>query len=172
MSTHLKTHITQQEMGVSVEHVEMTIADAMPRQRKRGCVLPRTSILLFGIFGQGKTLLTGQLASWIAKQGAYTTRMYSADGGGDAPVLDRMRLVWTATGKDVAGQPKWESREINSKGSLDVLHMGDAPFKFEFLDQVTKGWWPSPEGKMLPPTAADLTTIGARVFEGLTSFCA
>ena len=91
-------------------------------------MINRTSLLWYGIFGQGKTLLIGQLADWIAKQGAYTTRMYSADGGGDAPVLDRMRLVWTATGKDAAGQPKWESREINPKGNLDVLHMGDAPF--------------------------------------------
>ena len=150
-------------------------------------MINRTSLLWYCIFGQGKTLLIGQLAGWVAKHNnadsGFTkgigaapvvnliTRMYSADGGGDAPVLDRMRLVWTATGKDAAGQPKWESREINPKGNLDVLHMGDAPFKFEFLDQVTKGWWPSPEGKMLPPTAVDLSMIGARVFEGLTSYC-
>lgn len=133
-------------------------------------MIQRTSLLWYGIYGQGKTLLTGQLADWIARQ-HHITRMYSADGGGDAPVLDRMRHVWTATGKDAAGGVKWERREINPQGVLDVLHMGDAPFRFEFFDQITRGWWPDPNGSMKPPSAEDLTKVGARVYEGLTSYC-
>lgn len=134
-------------------------------------MIQRTSLLWYGVFGQGKTLLIGQLTAWLDREHKLSTRMYSADGGGDAPVLDKMRYVWTATGKDAAGQLKWERREVNPQGTLDVLHMGDAPFRFEFFDQITRGWWPDSEGKMKPPTPADLASVGARVYEGLTSYC-
>lgn len=137
---------------------------------EEACLIQRTSLLWYAIYASGKTLLVGQLAEWVAKQ-QLTTRMYSADGGGDAPVLDKMRKVWTATGKDSAGNLKWEVRDINPQGSLDVLHMGDAPFRFEFFDQITRGWWPDGEGKMKPPSSQDLTQVGARIYEGLTSYC-
>jgi hypothetical protein len=134
-------------------------------------VIQRSSLLSYGIYNQGKTLLMGQLADWVSRQGPYITRMYSADGGGDAPVLDKIRQVWTASGKDLSGGIKWLSSEINPKGVLDVLHMGDAPFRFEFFDQITRGWWPAPDGKMSPPTTDELGKVGARIYEGLTSYC-
>ena len=134
-------------------------------------MIQRTSLLWYSIYACGKTLLVGQLAEWLARTHQLTTRMYSADGGGDAPVLDKMRKVWTATGKDSTGSLKWECRDINPQGSLDVLHMGDAPFRFEFFDQITRGWWPDGEGKMKPPSIEDLSKVGARIYEGLTSYC-
>lgn len=116
---------------------------------------PHFSLLWYAKFNQGKTLLAGQLAEWVHRvtNGEMITRMYTADGGGIVSVGDKIR-----------------------EGKLEVWQLLDSKFRYESIDQVTRGWWGKEtvdgisRGPLVAPTPETWDRVGARVYEGLTSF--
>ena len=116
-------------------------------------IIPRSSYIWYGRYAQGKTLLAGQLADYVhdVTDGKMITRLYSADGGGDATIQDKI-----------------------DEGKIEVWHLAAHPYTFEALDRVSKAWWPEdmsdPVNSLRPPTTETWDKVGARVYEGLTSF--
>lgn len=106
-------------------------------------VSEKTTILLFGATGSGKTAQLGLLAEHIFRTTGKKTRLYTADKGGTKTIQPYIKL-------DII-----EAIEI----------LGTNPWIF--LDKATKGYVRDASGKWIP---GDFSNIGMVAFESFRSF--
>lgn len=106
----------------------------------------KTTILLYGRSGSGKSTQIGQLAEHVFKTLGKKTRLYTADRGGFDSIQPYINL-----------------------GIIDAIEMGETN-PFIFLQMATKGYVRSADGKGWELNAARNAEIGCYAFESLRAF--
>jgi len=111
----------------------------------------KTTILLYGDTGSGKTSLIGEYAEDKFKKTGKKTRLYTADPGGWRSIVPYVKL-----------------------GIIQVVNLVDMPRPWEWISEVTKGKLPIAVGPDGGPIwgvdEAKNAETGVYVFEGGTAF--
>lgn len=102
----------------------------------------KTSILLYGDSGSGKTVQSAHLAEWVYATTGKKARLYSADGGGWLSIQPHVDL-----------------------GIVEAIDLTDVPRPFEWFNKIVLGMVPGKDGQWVPGVTPDL---GVVIFEGLT----
>jgi len=111
----------------------------------------KSSTLIYGRTGEGKTALLGAAAQWVWQATGLPMRLYSAEDG-------RLGTI----------------QHLIDKGRIQVLDIKGLPNPSEVLDQISKGWWLAPHSgdkkELIPPNAETWKQVGAIAYEGMTEF--
>jgi hypothetical protein len=108
----------------------------------------KTSILLHGDSGEGKTVLAGAIAEYVYKTTGMITRLATADQGG------------------------WENLSLQVEDKIiDPWAVGDYKNPFETLTLAAQGYWPNKNGGLeyTPPPQLN-PKVGCYIFESLVNY--
>lgn len=109
----------------------------------------KSSILVYGDSGSGKTSLIESLCPWVKKRENKVMRLVTADN------YDALQY-------------------LIDLGWLVVWDVNNRKYPFESLMFASQGYWPKdmndPVSELVPPTKETWDKVGAYAFEGLTAF--